>query len=67
MWAEGCRYLDAKRRNETINRAASVNYSPDLASMNAVTYSARDYRMIYQIPTVEMENNPDIPADDNNE
>ena len=67
MWAEGCRYLDAKRRNETINRAASVNYSPDLASMNAVTYSARDYRMIYQIPTVEMENKPDIPADDNNE
>ena len=34
--------------------------------MDAVTYSARDYRMIYQIPNVEMENNPDIPAGDNN-
>lgn len=65
-WGEGCRYFDAKRRNETIDRAKSVNYDPSLAAMDAVTYSARDYRMIYQLPTVEMENNPDIPAGDNN-
>ena len=28
-WGEGCRYFDAKRRNETIDRAKSVNYDPD--------------------------------------
>lgn len=66
MWGEGCRYLDAKRRDENITRSASVNYAADLRFYNAIDYSARDYRMIYRIPTVEMQNNPEIPADDDN-
>lgn len=66
MWGEGCRYLDAKRRDEYIKRSESVNYASDLPYYDAVDYSARDYRMIYRIPTVEMQNNPDIPASDDN-
>ena len=63
---EGCRYLDATRRNETIDRSKSTNHAHDLKIMNAVTYSSRDYRMIMHIPTKEIENNPEIsPADDN--
>lgn len=65
-WGECCRYLDAKRRDETIDRSASVNYATDLVYFDALVYSARDYRMIYRIPTVEMQNNPDIPASDDN-
>ena len=63
---EGNRYLDAKRRNETIDRSTSVNHAADLSYFNAITYSARDYRFIYRIPTTEMENNPSITADDDN-
>ena len=63
MWMEGCRYLDAKRRGETIDRSKSSNHSKSLPSFNAVTYSAHDYRMIYHIPEKEMQNNPEIEAD----
>lgn len=65
-WMEGSRYLDAKRRNETIDRSTSINHAEDLPNFNAVTYSARDYRMIYHIPTKEMENNPAINIEDDN-
>lgn len=60
MWMEGCRFLDAKRRGETIDRTKSTNHPVSMS------YSARDYRMVYRIPNSEMENNPAItPADDN--
>ncbi len=66
-WMEGDRYLDATRRGETIDRSKSTNHATDLASFNAITYSSRDYRMIYHIPNAELENNPSITADDDNE
>lgn len=66
-WMEGSRYLDAKRRGETIDRSKSTNHAADLSYFNAITYSSRDYRMIYRIPTKEMENNPNITAEDDNE
>lgn len=66
-WMEGNRYLDVKRRNETIDRSTSMNHATDLSYFNAVTYSSRDYRMIYHIPSTEMENNPAITQDDDNE
>lgn len=66
MWGEGCRLFDAKRRNETIDRSKSTNHSATVMSDPATTtYSARDYRMILQIPLTEMENNPTITV--NNE
>lgn len=66
MWGEGCRLFDAKRRNETIDRSKSTNHSATVMSAAATTtYSARDYRMIYQIPLTETENNPTITV--NNE
>lgn len=63
---EGNRYLDAKRRNETIDRSKSTNHAVDLKNFNAITYSSRDYRMIYHIPSTEMENNPKINTEDDN-
>ncbi len=66
-WLEGNRYLDAKRRNETIDRSKSTNHATDLSSYNAITYSARDYRMIWHISQTEMENNPSITEADDNE
>lgn len=65
-WGEGCRIFDAKRRNETIDRTKSTNFAASLASTDAMTYSARDYRMIYKIPTLEMENNTEISSDQQN-
>lgn len=65
-WMEGNRYLDAKRRNETIDRSKSTNHAVDLKNFNAITYSSRDYRMIYHIPSTEMENNPKINTEDDN-
>ncbi|MGN0081966.1 MAG: RagB/SusD family nutrient uptake outer membrane protein [Bacteroides fragilis] len=64
---EGNRYLDVKRRGETIDRSKSVNHAVDLTNFDAVTYSAHDYRMIYHIPNSEMENNPEITEDDDND
>lgn len=66
-WMEGNRYLDAKRRGETIDRSKSTNHAADLSYFNAITYSSRDYRMIYHIPTTEMENNPSITTEDDNQ
>lgn len=67
MWGEGVRLFDAKRRNETFDRTLSTNFPSALgASFNAMKYSARDYRMIYKIPTVEMENNEYITGDQQN-
>ncbi|MCM1518733.1 MAG: RagB/SusD family nutrient uptake outer membrane protein [Pseudoflavonifractor sp.] len=65
-WGEGVRYLDAKRRNDFIDRSLSTNQAADLAAMNAVSYSARDYRMIYQIPLKEIQNNDAISESDQN-
>lgn len=65
-WMEGCRYLDATRRGETIDRSKSTNHALDLKQLNAVTYSARDYRMIMHIPNKEIENNPKIGVEDDN-
>ncbi len=62
-WMEGCRYLDVKRRGETIDRSKSTNHSSSLKSFNAIKYEATDYRMIYHIPNKEIENNPEIEAD----
>lgn len=66
LWGEGVRIFDAKRRNETLDRTKSKNFPAALAVANAMTYSARDYRMIYKIPTVEMENNDNITSDQQN-
>ncbi len=66
-WMEGKRLFDAKRRNETIDRSTSTNHAADLPSANAVTYSARDYRMIFHIPNSEIQNNPSISKEDDNE
>ncbi len=66
-WLEGDRCLDVKRRNETIDRSKSVNHAIDLSNLNAVNYTGRDYRLIYHIPTTEMENNPSITSEDDNE
>lgn len=65
-WGEGCRYFDAKRRGEEIKRSLSTDYAADLNNYDAIDYSSRDYRMIYRIPTVEMQNNPLIPESDDN-
>ncbi len=66
-WLEGDRLFDAKRRGETIDRSTSTNHAADLVNFDAVTYSARDYRMIFHIPASEIQNNPLITADDDNE
>jgi hypothetical protein len=64
---EGDRYLDVKRRGETIDRSASINHAADVKTVfDAWVYEATDYRMIYQIPTKEMENNPSINDEDQN-
>lgn len=65
-WGEGVRLFDAKRRNETIDRSKSKNFNSALATDDAITYSARDYRMIYKIPTVELENNEYIDSSEQN-
>ncbi|MDR0962640.1 MAG: RagB/SusD family nutrient uptake outer membrane protein [Mediterranea sp.] len=62
-WMEGSRYLDAKRRNEQIDRSTSMNHALDLTLFNAITYSSRDYRMLYHFPNLEMENNPELGQD----
>lgn len=64
---EGDRYLDVKRRGETIDRSASINHAADVKTVfDAWVYEATDYRMIYQIPTKELENNPSINDEDQN-
>ncbi len=65
-WGEGVRLFDAKRRNETIDRSKSENFASALATYDAITYSARDYRMIYKIPTIELENNEYIDSSEQN-
>lgn len=66
-WMEGNRYLDAKRRGETIDRSKSTNHATDLANLSAITYNAgSDYRMIYHIPNSERENNPSITNNEDN-
>ncbi len=61
------RYNDARRRGEQIQRNLSANHAnAQLAPMNAVDYSSRDYRMIYQIPSVELENNSEITNSEQN-
>lgn len=67
MWMEGCRALDAKRRNETIDRTLSTNHAAGLGHFNALKYTGHDYRMIYHIPRKEMENNPAILNEHDNE
>ncbi len=69
MWMEGCRMFDAKRRGEVIDRTTSENHSPTtLEVFNTKQYKAdEDYRMIFRIPTKELENNTNIPAEDDNE
>ncbi len=61
MFEEGSRFFDIKRRNESIDRALSVNTPvAGLEYVGAVRFSGQENKMIYQIPTVEMENNPEI-------
>lgn len=67
MWLEGCRALDMKRRGETINRTLSINHATDLEHFNALQYTGHDYRLIYHIPTKELENNSAITKEDDNE
>ncbi len=62
-WMEGCRIFDVKRRGETVDRSTSVNHSKSLTQFKAVKYEATDYRMIYHIPQKELDNNPEIEAD----
>lgn len=66
MWGEGRRIFDAKRRNETIDRTKSNNFAAALEVANAMRYSGRDYRLIYKVPNVEMENNEYITPDQQN-
>lgn len=65
-WCEGVRYHDIRRRDTFIDRALSVNHPKELDFTNAYKFSARAYNMIYQIPSTEIENNPDITEDDQN-
>lgn len=61
MFEEGCRLFDIKRRNESVDRSLSVDTPvAGLEYLNAVRYNGHDIRLVYQIPTVEIENNPDI-------
>lgn len=62
-WEEGCRYMDIKRRGETVDRTKSTNHSKSLANFNATKYEATDFRMIYRLPKNEMDNNPSITED----
>ncbi|MBD5263462.1 MAG: RagB/SusD family nutrient uptake outer membrane protein [Bacteroides sp.] len=55
------RFFDIRRRNEKINRALSTDLPlAGLQYLNAVEYEGYDYRLVYQIPTVETQNNPEI-------
>ena len=67
MWGEGRRVFDAKRRNEQMDRTKSSYYPASLASYDALKYAARDQRLIYKIPTIEMDNNEYIKPEDQNE
>ncbi|MDE5988861.1 MAG: RagB/SusD family nutrient uptake outer membrane protein [Duncaniella sp.] len=61
MFEEGSRLFDIKRRNESIDRSLSVNAPiSELSYINAVKYNGQDNKMIYQIPDVEIQNNPEI-------
>lgn len=62
-WMEGCRVFDAKRRGEVIDRSTSSNHTFNTQS----PYSAHDYRFIFRIPLKELQNNPEITEDDDNE
>ncbi|MBQ3622690.1 MAG: RagB/SusD family nutrient uptake outer membrane protein [Bacteroidaceae bacterium] len=67
-WLEGCRYFDAKRRNETMDRNASENHSyTAVVYFNTGEYTGHDYRMIYRIPQKELETNTSIGPEDDNE
>ena len=61
--------FDAKRRGEIIDRTTSENHSKTaLELFNTTKYKAdEDYRMIFRIPQKELQNNPSIPAADDNE
>lgn len=61
MFEEGSRLFDIKRRNESIDRALSVNAPiAQLDYINAVKYKGQDDKMIYMIPDAEIQNNPEI-------
>lgn len=61
MFEEGSRFFDIKRRNESIDRALSVNAPiAQLEYLNAVKYNGHDDKMIYMIPDAEIQNNPEI-------
>lgn len=61
MFEEGSRLFDIKRRNESIDRALSVNAPiAQLNYINAVKYKGQDDKMIYMIPDAEIQNNPEI-------
>ncbi|MBD5380003.1 MAG: RagB/SusD family nutrient uptake outer membrane protein [Bacteroides sp.] len=67
MFEEGSRLFDIKRRNESIDRSLSTDAPiAGLEYVGAVRYNGQDAKMIYQIPTVEMENNPEITTADQN-
>ena len=59
-WMEGCRYHDAKRRGETLDRTLNTNNAADLEAMDALKYSALDRRLQLEIPIDETQNNPEI-------
>lgn len=59
-WMDGCRYHDAKRRGETLDRTLNTNNAADLASFDALKYSALDRRLQLAIPLKETQNNPTL-------
>lgn len=56
MWGEGRRFLDMKRRNESLDRTKSTNHK----ATTIMTANAQDKRMIYKIPDKEINANPEI-------
>lgn len=61
-WMEGSRFLDARRRGETLVRSNSYNHNSSVSA----DYSAIGDLMIYKIPDAETENNGFISDADNN-
>ena len=67
LWGEGFALIDVKRLKAGLNRPTgtgnhgSPNYNPAIYTTPAV-----DPRFIMKIPQLEMDNNPNIPASDQN-
>ncbi|MCL2682373.1 MAG: RagB/SusD family nutrient uptake outer membrane protein [Bacteroidales bacterium] len=62
-WGEGVIFYDYLRLKKTVDRAYTTPYNNHLEQ---VMLCGTNWRFIYQIPQVEIDNNPHISATDNN-